>query len=361
MSANDHGPSGKARPLRLIFHVGAGKTGTSSIQQTLGSQQEVLKDLGYWYLGLMLEHANVRQFPWQDTLASEVFHAMAPDEASEQLTAVLKAVVADARRTGLHTLIWSNESFIRRNTTTHPALAALQRDGVEISLVAYVRRHDAWARSAYVQWGIKHKTYGGPIQPFNAWIKNRNPAFHADLLRLRRAFPGSLVVRNLDAVGDAVADFLKVIGLSSPRLAQLRTNETPTGVELVLRALFNNGVPGEALPSRFERCVGRSLDFATPVADYFDRLMPTDADLERVKDHCANDREALDSLLAEHGQPPIDTSRLSIKPTTLDTQALIRTLSEIVVQQSLRLERLEKRVRALSESLGAPTQHEGDQ
>jgi len=335
----------------LVFHIGAGKTGTSSIQHTLLDQRAELTRRGYWYLGLMLEHATNVRFPWQQTLASEVFHSMDADTASAQLTEVLKSVVSDARREGIHTLIWSNESFFRRNGKTHGALAELQRDGVGVFIIAYVRRHDAWARSAYVQWGIKHKTYTGPVQPFSLWIGSRYPSFGADLLRLKQTFPGGVAVRNLDGIGDAVTDFLEQVGLDPSGITQVRANETPTGVELVMRALFNNTFQGEVLPVVFERSVGNATDFSTPVSNYFNQLMPSEADLEMVKQQCADDRRILDDLLMEQGQLPIETAPLSMRPISLDREALIKSLCEIVMKQSTRLIKLEKQVTELNKVL----------
>mgnify|MGYP001070380864 CR=1 FL=1 len=341
------------RPLRLIFHIGAGKTGTSSIQHTLNTQQDELRRQGYWYLGLMLEHAFCQRHPWQKASASEVFHTMDAAQASEQLTEILLATVADARRDGMHTLIWSNESFFDRNAKTRSALAALQQAGVTLSILAYVRRHDAWARSAYVQWGIKHKTYVGPVQPFGTWIKSRHPRFSAALLPLMQAFPDSLVVRNLDGMGDAVGDFLQLAGLAGAGLNHVRTNETPTGAELFLRALYNNTFRDKVLPVRFDRSMGRTIDFATSCSDYFGQLMPTADDLEAVREQCEEDRQAIDRLLDEQDQPPIETARLAMKPIELDSDALLKSLCQIVVQQSIRLERLEKTLRELNESVNS--------
>src|SRR5437667_280063 len=50
-----------------------------------------------------------------------------------------------------------------------PAFNAVA-DRVQLEIVAYLRRQDRWAVSAYKQWGIKHKTYEGPVQPFTKWF-----------------------------------------------------------------------------------------------------------------------------------------------------------------------------------------------
>ncbi len=48
--------------FRLVFHIGAGKTGTTSIQRALRTHMLFLRKQGTWYLGYMLEHAPVQRF-----------------------------------------------------------------------------------------------------------------------------------------------------------------------------------------------------------------------------------------------------------------------------------------------------------
>ena len=56
-------------------------------------------------------------------------------------------------------MIWSNETFLGNDAIVFPAVQRLTEAGVgALRIVAYVRRPDAWAQSAYLQWGIKHKT-----------------------------------------------------------------------------------------------------------------------------------------------------------------------------------------------------------
>ena len=45
------------KKIELILHIGAGKTGTSSIQETLRNNSLALNDQHVKYLGLMLEFA----------------------------------------------------------------------------------------------------------------------------------------------------------------------------------------------------------------------------------------------------------------------------------------------------------------
>ncbi|MBN8487038.1 MAG: hypothetical protein J0M20_04795 [Burkholderiales bacterium] len=338
--------------MKFLFHIGAGKTGTSSIQQTLRTQREVLERHGVWYLGLMLEHAPVQLFPWQKASASEVFHQLEPLEGQEQLHAVLTATVEKARQAGIHTIIWSNESFFDRNQKTRQPLADLLAEGVDVRFIAYVRRYDAWVRSAYVQWGIKHKTYPGPVIPFRDWIRRRPPGFAAALLSIQDRFPDRVVVRNVDAAGDAVSDFLQVSGIDQLGLSKLRENVSPPAEELLLRALFNTRIREKVLPMRFDKVVGAGLDFEHTPLEHLQQLMPNAEDMAHALDTAASDRRQLDSLLKAQGQPAMVTEPLPERAMEVRAERLVLALSQIVCQQALRLERLEQQLAELTAGAG---------
>src|SRR6266545_260795 len=146
-------------PFQLIVHIGNGKTGTSSIQETLRLSQDKLRQRGIVYLGLNLEHVPDKKYEWQRASGSEKFHALDAEVATAQLFEILHSAVNFVKSLGISRAIWSNEWLFARGKAAVPALSALAADGVEVKILAYVRRHDAWARSSYIQWGLKHKTY----------------------------------------------------------------------------------------------------------------------------------------------------------------------------------------------------------
>jgi hypothetical protein len=341
-----------AIPLRFIFHIGAGKTGTSSIQFTLREGIETLRANGVWYLGLMLEHAPVKHFPWQIFGGTDSFHSLDDAEGTRQLQIVLDDIVTRARAAKVHTLIWSSESFFDRNRKAIGPLKSLIGSGVDVQFLAYVRRHDTWVRSAYAQWGIKHKTNKGPIMPFSEWVKRRPPLFAPTLLALEADFPGRIQVRNLDAVGDAVQDCLAVCGLAPLGLKPITENVTPGDTELLMRALFNDTIEEKALPMLFERVLGKHTRFDTNPLEYLNHFMPTEADLAEVRSSCSEDRMILNKMLASSGQKPIDESPRPPKTVQISESTLLLALAKLSVLQMRRLERLESRLKAL-ESPGA--------
>lgn len=84
---------------KLIVHIGAGKTGSTSIQSTLRENQKVLAENGCKYLGMMLEKAQPRSsYDWQQPSGSPMFFSLTPDLASMQLYDLLKSELLELSR-----------------------------------------------------------------------------------------------------------------------------------------------------------------------------------------------------------------------------------------------------------------------
>lgn len=333
-----------ARPLRLVFHIGDGKTGTSSIQDSLRANRAVLEKHGVWYLGQMLELAPGPRMPWQRANAGEEFVRLPPARAGAELQQVLGAIVSAARAAGAGLLIWSNEVFFGRADAAWAPLRALREEGVQVDVVAYVRRHDAWLQSAYLQWALRHKTHAGPVQPFREWAARRHKRFTLALKRVEKELPGALVVRNFDAVGDTLADFLGLTGLGELGLQMVRSNETPSGAELVMRALFNTRVEGKAPIRLFNRAAGGEPQFRRSASAYLRALLPGEEDLAAARARCATDRVRLNRLLAAQGQPPVATGALAPRSAAVDESELLFALCDLVMHQAHRIEQLEQRL-----------------
>jgi hypothetical protein len=333
--------------LRFVFHIGAGKTGTSSIQFTLRHGAEALKRHGAWYLGLIHEHAPARLFPWQVAGGVDQFHQLDQETGEAQLDQVLARTVDWAREEGLHTLVWSSESFFDRHAKAIPPLQRLASQGVDVRIVAYVRRHDSWARSAYAQWAIKHKTNLGPVLPFGDWVARRKPLFAPTVATFEAAFPGRVQVRNLDAAGDAVADFLDITGLGGVPLHFIRENVTPDDTELLMRALFNDGIKEKAFPMLFDRVLGRHTRFDMTPVEMLEHLMPTAEQLAQVHADCAPDRAFLDAFLERQAQAPLSDRPASPKAVVVDESRLLFALARLAVFQMRRIENLEGRLRRI--------------
>lgn len=331
-------------PLKLILHIGAGKTGTSSIQQVLRHHRDTLAHRGFLYLGMMLEFSPVQTYGWQRAQAMTA--RPQAEQLRQELADVLGATVAAARRAGVHTLIWSNEQFFRRAGLIQPLVLEMARRGeIDLKVVAYVRRHDAWARSAYTQWGIKHKTYAGPLLGFDEWIETYPPLFMPSLRSWVKSAPEALVVRNFDACGDVVHDFCHLCGLPDEVAgAGVRANESLSPESTYLRAMFNAHQPTSVRVKAFTEALGIRLDRPQTPTEALATLLPTQEALRRIHEHTREDRQAIDALLASQGQPPLPTNPLNVKALSVDTDKLLNALCQIVMHQSTRISELEARL-----------------
>ena len=341
--------------LRILFHIGAGKTGTTSIQHTLLHSAEALRQQGTMYLGLMLEHAPLVKYPWQTLHGSEMFHALPPGRAARELEEVLRACIDHAREQGLRQLIWSNESFFSREEKTQRVWRALMDStGVDVRFVAYVRRHDAWLRSAYTQWGIKHKTYDGAIKPFAQWANDRPASFGPALSRVDKHFPGCLVVRNLDVAKDAVRDFCEVAGLDITQLSVYQSNVTPGTVELMLRALYNDVLATQVTPQQFSRSLLAAVEApGSTASSYMNWLMPDESQMQAEVARTQEDRQRVNELLVQSGQPPLNVENSSYKPAAVNDSELLFAMTRVVVRQARQLDALQHQIKKLRADVDA--------
>lgn len=341
--------------FELIVHIGTGKTGSSSIQGTLRDNQERLREQQTAYLGLMGEGSPVKRFPWQKASGWPELLRAGRRRAAVQLEEMLSEAIGAWRSEGLSRAIWSNESMFVQGKLIVPILTALKRQRIAIRVIVYIRRHDAWARSAYLQWGLKHKTYHGPIRPFAEWRRDWQLKFYPSLKVWLSEEWSDMAVRNFDACGDVVVDFLEYYRLLTPQFAIARVNETPNPVALALWALFNNQFYEPILPIQLQRMLEQAgLLVNQPGGCDLAEMLPSEEDLLSVKGDVEEDRERLNKVLARFGQSEIDTSALTHKDFCV-TQGQINTSFLLLLKRQFdEVAQLRRRVDELSGSAGQP-------
>lgn len=333
------------RPFRLIVHIGPGKTGSTAIQQMLRASGETLRDLGAAYWGMVLENAPARLFPWQALSRVNDLHKIEPKLAEQQIVEVLTTSILQAQENGITQAFWSNERFLRRGGGVRRALLELVGQGIDIQVVAYVRRFDKWSLSQFIQWGVKHKTYEGRQLSFGEFTAAGPGDFLARLKVWRDAFEDKLSLRNYDAVGDVAKDFLEIAGLPTERFNTIRQNESPSPEEIVLRALFNDKIEGKSTVAAFGRTLGQDhLRLDDSLQDILHNLLPGEDDLMQVVETYKMDRETLDAWLTASGQPPVDTTPLNYRPPQIDTGRMLTALADILIGQAMRIRALEEKL-----------------
>lgn len=331
--------------MKFIFHIGAGKTGTTSIQKTLRKNDEILKELGVWHLGMMLERSPVKQYDWQLDLSTPTmrkFHTLSEEVAEKQLLDVLIPTIKLAKERKYHTLVWSNESFFSQQYNFVSALKVLAQQGIEIEILVYVREYLSWAQSAYSQWGIKHKTYRGNFQPFSKWIDKRQPSFYYEIDKLMKKYPDVVKVRNMSAVGNVVEDFFTFIDVDSNDIVLFRDNDAPVNEELFFRALYDSKFQREVFIKQFNHAFGDTIPFLKTPELYLSEIFPDTNDMKKLYQDTLHDREQLNEVLIQQGQKPLHDPGFVPRTSQLDTEKLIMALCDMLMTQTKRIDILEK-------------------
>jgi hypothetical protein len=340
--------------VNLILHIGAGKTGTTSIQNVLLANEAIIREQGFKYIGLMLENAYSINYSWQmKTTVNTDFFSMPQEKACDEACSILSDTFHKAEKEGIHTLIWSNESFFDNSAYLIPIIKKVQSEGINVTIVAYVRNYESWAKSAYIQWGIKHKTYKGRLKTFKEWVVNQQPSFSKKLEPYFKNFSEHLVLRNMDALidKDVVKDFLSLAAISNEDIASIKTNIAPESEELLLRALFNSTYPAQVLPVRFNNMFEYfHPTFYKPKA-FLEKLLPSVTDLEDIEELISEDRANLNRYLQEQSQPLIQPQGSSVKEVEVDKDRLLMLMAQLTMGQSRRIDKLETRIKNLEESV----------
>lgn len=291
----------------LLLHIGAGKTGSTSIQFTLKNARPALEEQGTIYTGLMLELIpGARKHDWcADGAPQKYFRAEDREKTNEEVYRVIRGALEQYAAQGIRQVIWSNEAFLSRWDHILGVIERLAKDGVPIRVICYVRRHDKWARSGYVQFGIKYKTYPGPVRSFAEWINSQDIGYARNLTAWHRAFPGKVEVYNFDVVEDVASHFLEKAGLKD--IEVVRANDSPSNALLAAWATFNSRFETQVLPSAFTR-IAKPLRILNPrggAVPAIDKLLPTPQELLEVQDRYREDLEEVNKLLVAQGEPPM--------------------------------------------------------
>jgi len=138
---------------RVILHIGMGKTGTSTIQDFLNRNSHTLCANGFLTF---------------DPNALDTFRQ--PDfENTERLLSGLEELISRCKKASADSVIWSMEALGTRQFASDRQRVEAIRDKLDaedFKVIVYVRRQDYFAQSGYLQWGIVHKTYPGPVRSF---------------------------------------------------------------------------------------------------------------------------------------------------------------------------------------------------
>lgn len=143
--------------MKLILHVGMGKTGTTALQSFMHNERALLRRAGILSTGIRLDRLRPGfALANQGDISDPVLLRRGLDELAQ----------AARRAKGIDRIIWSNEAMAmsRKSAEVIDTLSAFLREDPtfdEVEVVLVVRRQEEWIESAYRQWGLKQKTGRG--------------------------------------------------------------------------------------------------------------------------------------------------------------------------------------------------------
>jgi hypothetical protein len=337
--------------MKIIVHVGAGKTGTTSIQNTLMVNQKKLNSMGVYYFGVILEYAALIKYEWQSFPAGKLLNT-ADERLHREVVDIFETSIPFFENQGIHTLIWSNESFLNHSKKIIPILQELGNK-YEIEIVVYVRQYEAWIQSAYMQWGIKHKTYTGKIKTFREWYSSDKVLFYKKIEPYLQVFPNKVIIKNMGAQKNLVESFLNVCAITHENMQIVKSNESPSVEELLLRSLFNDKFNDKnILPNLFDKQVlnNSHLLSYTP-SEYISQLMPNVNDLKKVTSDVEQDRNLLNTLLMNAQEEEFVSDTLNPKNLSVDSDKLIIMIAQIIMRQAIEIEQLKQELQKINKTI----------
>nr|ADI18728.1 hypothetical protein [uncultured Rhizobiales bacterium HF4000_32B18] len=346
---------------RIVFHVGMGKTGTTSLQRALGGAGAALGEQKARYLGMWFERLGAGYEGFAGLRALARADAAEQQALAERFAAGL---LAEAAASGVETFVHSNESIFERAAALTPFFERLAAR-MPVGVVAYLRPPREWLPSAFAQWGVWHKTQPGPVPDF-ATLAGKLIRTYDAITVWPQVAGVELVVRRFGRDTEIVADFGAAAGLALPaEPTRHQTRAEPA--EMVLRGLYNDRFQGPVMPGQFNATVLKAV--RTPVPSVA-RMAALTEDREGLEAIVARKRDTFAFIEARFGidmlgEPPPapgpvpdpeaagpadgrDGDRDESGPRDA---RLIDFLVELTLAQSIRITRLERTVEGLSQAL----------
>lgn len=228
--------------MKIIVHIGAGKTGTSSIQQTLLDNFEVLLSNGVLYAGRSFNSLG-NDKSWKNR---NLGYGLDKDLITNTYIKEFESYLMYGEKYKCHTLILCNEAFSADIEKLFDFFSYLNSKQHTLKICYFVRGPENWTKSAYEQWAIRHKTYKGEILSAKEYIALKT---YWSLIKpiktlINSEYYSSLEIINLEAVSDAVDAFVTKYNL--PKVESKNVNKSVDMASLGFYYFLNNKVKNVA-------------------------------------------------------------------------------------------------------------------
>ncbi|MFK4017902.1 hypothetical protein [Cobetia marina] len=325
---------------KLIIHIGMGKTGSSSIQKSLRLSRNKLEAKGLLYLGLMFEHINIpTNYSWHKVDGWSNFISLNKSQANSELAHTLQYLDAHLDDS-IHTLIWSNEALFDRPSDVLSALNSIS-SRYQIIVVGYLRRPDKWISSAYLQWGLKDKSYIGPIKTFNEWVSDK-PYTVSPKLDTWNTLSESVYFYNFDDIKDVSIHFIKgVLELDISDIKPVRENDTPPPAAMALFSYYNSFFNERNSPNRVEQLLQKTGCYeSSPSSADFNELIPSKEDIIIYLNKCGEELTKINEYLIKNNQNELNINEVSHKDLHITQSDINRILLKIILELNSEIETL---------------------
>ncbi len=325
---------------RLIIHIGMGKTGSSSIQKSMRVSNDKLQAKGFLYLGLMFENLNIPiNYSWHRVDGWSNFISLNKSQANSELAHTLQ-YLDDHLDDSIHTLIWSNEALFDRPSDVISALKSIS-SRYQIIVVGYLRRPDKWISSAYLQWGLKDKSYIGPIKTFSEWVSDK-PYTVSPKLDAWSALSERVYFYNFDDIEDVSIHFIKcILELDVSAIKPVRENDTPPPAAMALFSYYNSFFNEKNSPNRVEQLLQKTGCYeSSPSSADFNELIPSQEDITVYLNQCSDELVRINKYLINNNQNELNMDEVTHKDLHITQSDINRMLFKIIVELNSEIETL---------------------
>lgn len=335
--------------MKLVLHIGAGKTGTSSIQKKLIDLQKINELDNCEYLGLFFERVKGYKVERKD--AAPQFFTRMQTKDIDSLLDITKDALSFAlekySNSGVDTLIWSNESLYGAVGFFERLIPQIQT-WFDIEVVVYLRRQDKWLYSAYEQWNIKHKTYDGEYKNFDEWLSTwEKQASNEVRLKKWEEIEGinKFSVHAYDSIPNVVSHFFGEVGLNFEEegVTERRNTKKP-GAFLALHELYSSVSLNKQLPVEMNQLL---KDIPIDGVNYENATMEGMSSVEMPSD-ILDKFEAENLRISEKYSIPFSKQHWNVeelvqKSEKSSIESILSVMLRVLLDQQARIKELESK------------------